>query len=544
MQLMSASYIDGQFLPVSQDSFYHARRILDAVATGSVFQFDPLMHVPEGDWVTWPWAYDWALARVVWLVTQVKSSSAPIAILVHLPPLLGVLAVGLVVGICAQLRMQLSLTVVAASCFALHALTAFQFGVGSVDHHGAEQIATLGSLLLGLRWLNKPDQAGRALLLGLWLGVVLGIHTGLFMLQLPLVATFFLLWVRRMSVPALSARWLATGIMTGTLAVLLPASTFWSARFVVYYLSSMQLYVAACTCVVALYMSHWPFSRRNLLVFTALCVALVLPLLSALLFSKGFLSGDLSVIGGIDEIHSVFFIADRPDGIQRINQLYTLLIWTAPIAWLASLVMILRDREAAATYFWVACVFGLTLLPLQLRLASFGVFYLYLPLLVVTSRVLLKRPRMTPILLPGVIAMLVLAYYPTIRHQIFGPDLPAADMEFATLQPLIPVLRDACATEPGIVLAQPGDGHLVRYFTNCAVISNNFRLTPLDVAKVRESLDLIEMPIDRMRATAPQVKYVIARLVAPVESPNPILFEELLDSTGKRPEYIRSPNSV
>jgi hypothetical protein len=60
----------------------------------------------------------------------------------------------------------------------------------------------------------------------------------------------------------------------------------------------------------------------------------------------------------------------------------------------------------------------------------------------------------------------------------------------------------------------------------------------LDVAKVRESLDLIGMPLDKVRARAPEVKYVIARLLAPVESPNPVLFQELLRSGDRRPAGV------
>jgi hypothetical protein len=39
----------GEHFPVGNDSFYHARRILDAVRDLSAFyQFDPRIHAPEG----------------------------------------------------------------------------------------------------------------------------------------------------------------------------------------------------------------------------------------------------------------------------------------------------------------------------------------------------------------------------------------------------------------------------------------------------------------------------------------------------------------
>src|SRR6478609_9022256 len=83
-----ASFIDGRYLPVGHDAFYHGRRILDAIATGHLYQFDPLMHVPGGDWVTWPWAYDTVLADAVRVILFVFHEARPDAVLMHLPPLL------------------------------------------------------------------------------------------------------------------------------------------------------------------------------------------------------------------------------------------------------------------------------------------------------------------------------------------------------------------------------------------------------------------------------------------------------------------------
>jgi len=535
MQLTSASYVDGQYLPVGQDSFYHARRILDAVASGHLYQFDPFMHVPEGDWVSWPWMYDLVLAKVVRLVLQVTGSGNPVVILMHLPPLLAVAAVGLVVGICAELRLPAPLAMVASLCFALHAYTEYHFGVGSLDHHGTEQIATLGAVWLGLRWFGEPASAVRAIALGLWLGLAMGVHTGLFMLQLPLLAAVCLAWAAGTGLPPRSARWFVAGLLAGTLLVLLPAGTFWSTRFVVYYLSWLQLYVSACTCAVVVFISRSSFSQKRMLQLAALGAALAVPLLSAVAFSRGFLSGDLAAIAGIDEIHSPYAIAREPSGLRRINQIYTLLVWTAPVAWLASVAMAWRDRKGPRVYFWVASVFGLTLLPLQLRMASFGIYYLYLPALVLAGEAMNRWPRAAPALWVAVVGSLIAAYYPTVRYQLFGGNLPAAEVQYATLRPLIPVLRKACAADPGVVLAEPGDGHLVRYFTNCSVIANNFRVTPLDVAKIRESEALISMPIETVRQRAPQVKYVIARLVAPIESPNPVLYKQLLTSASRPP---------
>jgi hypothetical protein len=528
LQMTSASFIDGQYLPVGHDAFYHGRRILDAVASGRLFQFDPMMHVPQGDWVAWPWTYDFVLARAVGLVMAATGSTNATAILMHLPPLLAAITVGVVLGIGAELRLPIAVSAVAALCFAVHAFTQYQFGVGALDHHGAEQLATLGALWLGLRWFNRPASALRAGLAGAWLGAVLGIHTAMFILQLPLLVALLLAWLRGEQMPLRVSLGFAAALLLATATILAPAVTFWQWRFVIYYLSWLHLYVAACTCLVVLFLARYPYSRAALLRLLLLAIGLAIPLLAALAFSRGFLSGDLATISDIDEIYSPLAIAAQEQGLRRINQLYTLLVWIAPLTLLTCIIMAVREQAAARRYFWLASAFGLALLLLQLRLGSLGVYFLYLPLLLLTHMAATRLPRTRIALWIFAGSALLVAYYPTFRHQLFNDHVPAMDQQYSTLRPLLPVLRDACARDPGVVLAEPGDGHLIRYFTECPVISNNFRLTPLDVAKVRESLDLISLPLAEVRARAPEVKYVVARLVAPNESPDPVLFLELL----------------
>jgi len=531
LQLTSASYFQGQFLPVGQDAFYHARRILDAVSTGHVYQYDAMMQVPEGGWITWPWAYDAAMAATVRAIMHLLPGSDPVAVLMHLPPLLSLVALAFLAGICLELRLSAALAATVAFCFALSAYTEYQFGVGSLDHHGAEQVATLGALWLGLRWFSRPESGARGCLLGLWFGLVLGVHTGLFMLQIPLLAAVAISWWRgTLKVTFRAACWFAAGLLLGSLLILAPAQTFWSARFDVYYLSGLQLYVSVCTIFVMLYVSRSPCTPRSLWRLLVLCALLSLPLLSAVGFSRGFLSGKLATISGIDEIRSPFAIARDAGGLRRISQIYTLLIWIMPLAWIASVVMAWRSRETHRLYFWTACTFGLSLLPLQLRMASFGVFYLYLPLVVLAAIAMEKWTKARTAVMVGLVGALCLAYFPTVRYQLFGPNLPAGESQFATLQPILPALREACAHDPGVVLAEPGDGHMIRYFTECAVIANNFRLTPIDVAKVTEATELIGLPIEQLRLRAPNVKYVVARLVSPVETADPVLFEQLLQS--------------
>ena len=187
-----------------------------------------MMHVPEGDWITWPWAYDSALAG--WYGSVIGLCRPPIrsAVLMHLPPLLGIVSVGvrrraLAPGCACRMRWSRSPRL----CFALHAFTEYQFGVGSLDHHGAEQLATLGALVARSA-LVRPTRAACARRTA-W-ALARRVHWRphrLFVLQLPLLRGRHLLLSGkcRSDVPTRQAAiWFAAALLAGTLLILLPAA--------------------------------------------------------------------------------------------------------------------------------------------------------------------------------------------------------------------------------------------------------------------------------------------------------------------------------
>ena len=64
--------------------------------------------------------------------------------------------------------------------------------------------------------------------------------------------------------------------------------------------------------------------------------------------------------------------------------------------------------------------------------------------------------------------------------------------------------------------------------------------TPMDISKINEAMALIGLPLEEVRRRAPQVKYVVARLVAPNESENPVLFHQLFSTQGPRPPGVET----
>ena len=535
LQMTSASQVDGQYLPVGHDAFYHASRILEAVESGTVAQFDERMHAPEGDWVTWPWAYDALVANIVRVVTAITGAD-PMAVAVHVPLMFGVVGVWLVLAAALILGFSDAMAGMAVACFGLHAFTQYQFGVGALDHHGAEQLAVLAAVVLGMRWLQRPESVSRAAGVGLALGLALGIHAGLVILQLPLLVALTLQWVRRDPIPLKSAMALSAGLLAGALLMLLPAETFWQRRFELYYLSWLQLYASMTTAMLAMIMGRWTFSRRTLISVAVPAAALAVPMIAVLGFSAGFVTGNLPWIAPTDRRDPL--ATGGSAGPFRLAA-YKPSVHAARLAragqTLVSLAMALRERDHATRYFWIWSVFGLVLLLLQQRLGSLGVTFLYLSLLALASRLLTARPAGRQMQLAALAVLLAVAYSPTLLFQLFGKRVPAMDEQYSTLRPIIPALIDICRREPGIMLATPGDGHIVRYFTDCAVTSNNFRLTPADLEKVSESLRLIGEPATSLSEEAPYVRYVLGRLIAPAESPDPVLFSELLNPAGESP---------
>ncbi len=102
----SAHFAD-EYVPFSNDSFYHARRILDTVADpASFYEFDSKIHAPEGSLLTWPWGYDYAMAWLVRAGLALGISGSPIGILIWLPVLAVFVSMGLMLLLARRLGLQ------------------------------------------------------------------------------------------------------------------------------------------------------------------------------------------------------------------------------------------------------------------------------------------------------------------------------------------------------------------------------------------------------------------------------------------------------
>src|SRR5262249_12909103 len=102
------AHVDNTYIPVGNDSFYHARRILDAGKDpGAFYQVDPQAQAPEGSLISWPWAYDYVLARAVRLYMAISGETDAAKVVDFVPTVAVVGAIGLMTILVSLLELPL-----------------------------------------------------------------------------------------------------------------------------------------------------------------------------------------------------------------------------------------------------------------------------------------------------------------------------------------------------------------------------------------------------------------------------------------------------
>jgi hypothetical protein len=440
-------------------------------------------------------------------------ASDPMAILTWIPVAAVFVSIGLLVLICRRLQLPAWPTAIAALCMALVPTTQLAHGPGEIDHHFAEMIFLLAALAGGLSWLQDSVSWRRAAFLGVVLGVAPAIHNGLFILQLPLLVATFAWWLQQRQMPMKSTLAFGGALPLATLAMLIPSLPFRLGHFEFYTFSWFHLYVAACTSAVMLMMSRLRFTRAGLAILMAAAAVLAIPFVRQLDVAGTFLAGTHPYFATINEMRSPAELAMKK-GFLVVARIYSLLIYIAPATLVLCLVQGWRERASPRLLFWITSVLGLGLLSAQQRLHYFGGFALYLPWLILASEWANRRPELRRNIFLGASAAAVLFYFPVLRYQLIEPMAPANDAYFQGVRPLYGVLSEACARQPGMVLADSDAGHHIRFYTDCSVIANNFLLTPQHFAKIDEADHLFSLSAAQLAAQQPHIEYVLIRALA------------------------------
>jgi len=539
---LSASLANGHYVPIGADAFYHARRILDAAGPIGFYEFDRFMHVPEGSLVTWPWGYDYLMSLIVRTVHTIFGVE-PMAALAQIPMLSFPLAIALIVLLCRRVGLGIPATLMAAVFTAFFPLNQTLYAVGAIDHHFAEHLFVLATLVAGLSWLSNPGSLRLAVLTGVLLGLAPAFQNGLFILQLPLLATLILWWARKVPLPR-TTRWFGVALVVTTVLIDIPSTSFRQGRFEFYTLSWFHLYAAAATAIAVVAISRFAFSWRNFGLFVLVAIAAAWPLADQFLVAGKFLGANIEGMQQISEAQSLRQTYGN-GGITMLATSYSWAIFLLPLTLILAAWRLVKDNEPHLWLFWIASLFGLGMVIAQMRLHYFGSFALYVPWLVIIQRWVNTQPALNGrIALVVAASLLGAACAPGVRHKLFERGVVSGDPVYDVTRAIYPMLAQACAEQPGVTLTWPDDGHYVRYHTSCSVIANPFLMTPLHEEKIRRVNGLMKLSAADLLVQAPDVQYVLARkgtlfylapngevVMAPYENPmdpEPKLIDELL----------------
>lgn len=507
-----AAHIGAEYFPFGNDSFYHATRILDAVEDPSAFyEFDPKIHAPEGSLLVWPWGYDYVMAKIVRAALSLGLGSDPLMILLWIPVGAAFIGAGLTMLVARRLGLGYWATVLAGLCMALASSTQLTYGFAQIDHHYMEHIFVLASLAAGLAWFRAPSVTS-GIVLGSTFSIALAVHNALFVLLLPFLGAALVLWLQGKQAPWRPTLAFGGALVIMALAVLLPSQPFQEGRFEFYLLSWFHLYIICSTALIMVLLSRLTPTRRNIGLLILVAALLLAPLVGQIVYARSFVTGTLGMLDQIKEMSSPLQVLHK-EGLTRLTMFYSVLVVLAPITFAVCAIRAWRERTRPRVLFWIWCLFGMALMATQVRMHYFGTFALYLPWLVLVQELAERWPEHSKRTLLVASLTLVVSYAPVIRHELIAPAPKSADLWFAALHPMFAPLREQCAKEPGVVLADTNVGHYIRYFSDCSVIANNFLLTAQQFQKADEVLRLLSLPVEQLPAQAPFVKYVLVRPV-------------------------------
>jgi len=534
--------VGNEFLPFGNDAFYHARRILDAAFSGDgLYQFDPLMHVSEGSWISWPWGFDYLLAKLLQFMAWVSPATNPMRVLVYAPVLWIPVNVALLLAMTATLGLRPEFRVMVAIGFALMPITQTLHGIGAIDHHFMELTFVLLITWLLLKMLAQDSGRAIAMLCGASLGLAQAFHHGLFVLQLPVLATFFLLWVRNDIPAAADLRALAIALFLSTMLISLPSGPLLDGQFSFSTLSWFHPYVALCSATLLIAISARQFSRRSLLILAAAGILLALPAAGGIYLGAQFLTGDLLALDSINEMVSPLRMITGNWGLTGTVWIYSWLMLLAPVLVAAGIWLIAHSRKPQDVAFAFFSIFGISLLLMQMRLNYFGLAFLLSAPFFYAEKIWPAAGRKRALIALAATVVLAVAFQPPLSGGLFKKYPLAGDHLYHSIRPLLPVLQDECKKQPGVVIANRHFGHPIRFHTSCSVIANNFLLTPQHSHKVMVADYLFTLDPKQVARQAPDARYILAYLNDAYEQRDGLtVLKNLDDVAARNPQLIRT----
>jgi hypothetical protein len=514
MEFIHASYFAGEWHPLSNDSFYHARRILDAVdSPRGFYQFDKNIHAPEGSWLTWPWGYDYFMAKFVQVWQFFSPATDSMEIITHTAIYWIFINSALLLSITVVLNLPTSLAALVMLAFAFSPLTQSLHGVGIIDHHYVEYTFVLATILAGLAWLKQPASIARASALGITLGLAPAFHTGLFILQAPVLTVLFLLWIQHKLPPKESMLALSCSLMLAMLMAVIPSEPFQLGKFQFSVLSWFHLYIAATSTLFIASMAHFSFRLKYLMGFCVVGALLLIPIWQDSIGGAAFLSKKITMLSSISEAQSPYNMMTVTYGFWKTVGYYSFFGLLIPLLIPLFLYRAWKSRSGMDIFLAIMMAFGIGLLLTQYRLHYFGSFALVLGWCVLLAdKFDFVRTRQLSTFLIGLL-IVILAFIPSANSVLFLRYELGWEERYQESLLLLDELDKACENKHGIVLVDNNFAHLVTYQSTCSVIANNFLMTPQHEEKIDEMLKYMDLSPEQLLEDKPKgMRYVFARL--------------------------------
>lgn len=355
--------------------------------------------------------------------------------------------------------------------------------------------------------LFKTNKTSDAILLGVVLGIATAFHNGLFILQLPLLIAAFLYWTTK-SKTSINLVYLGVTNQGFTFASLLPSETFREFFFSFFYQSWFHLYIALGTLFALAFFHYRSFSQKNLLILIAISLTLAAPLVNQIVHGMTFVVGELPYLDNISEIKSPYSLVledFKPINFYHIGKMYSLLIFFIPISFILLIYWSRPYKEDDKIFVLTFMTFAMLLLVQQYRLNYFGSFTMYLPLLMLLQLLSPRHLKKTA----AIAFIIVFISYSTVPAWLLSPYQRPYNITYFKTKGIYTWLAKSCEVDPGIVLARPGDGHYIRYNTECSVISNNFIMTPEDFSHRKIAFNYLAMWAEGFLKSNHNIKYVM-----------------------------------
>jgi asparagine N-glycosylation enzyme membrane subunit Stt3 len=167
----------GGVYPNGNDAYYHFRRIRYSIDNfPDVLEFDPLINFPHGAQPIWPPTFDWLIAALLRLVPGIDQPDQLEQFAVWIPPVLGAATVVIVYFIALRFLSR-AVAIMAAVAMVILPAHVLYSRLGSVDHHVlvAGIVAVMLWLAMALFRDESPEGGGDGRRVGLSMGLGLSI---------------------------------------------------------------------------------------------------------------------------------------------------------------------------------------------------------------------------------------------------------------------------------------------------------------------------------------------------------------------------------